>query len=452
MADIHPGAEELEILDERVDPHFGAVPGPGSEAGEPAAVEGRSAQESGEERPQPSFVLSCNRAGSTLLRFILDTHPEVYCPPELFLGQAAHSLAIFLCGLDGRISYFEADGKIYVSEGIAATVRNLLSERLVAQMSSKGKRIWCEKTPQNVHHLQLLEILFPQAKYVCLHRHCCDVVVSAMKLAGRISAIQKYIYRSEGHVLTGTIRWWCDVTRSLLEMEEKHPERCFRLRYEDLVTDPGSVLPPLFSFLGVDWNAELLETVFSSQHDRGYEDPNIRFTSRIHADSMGTGAELSLDGVPDEVASDMRGLLARLGYPELISQAGGAAEAATEITMPWFFETFLPERLAARPDLAAGIDRTFVFAIDGPGGGTWVVDMRQGGSREVREGAGSQCTVMVSAADLAAISRGKLNPNKAYADRKLRLAGKVDLAILERLTQLLRQPAAEATEQQPALS
>ena len=31
---------------------------------------------------EPVGVLTCARSGSTLLRFILDSHPELACPPE----------------------------------------------------------------------------------------------------------------------------------------------------------------------------------------------------------------------------------------------------------------------------------------------------------------------------------------------------------------------------------
>ena len=35
----------------------------------------------------PVFVLCCARSGSTLLRYMLDTHPDVCCPPELHLSD-----------------------------------------------------------------------------------------------------------------------------------------------------------------------------------------------------------------------------------------------------------------------------------------------------------------------------------------------------------------------------
>jgi hypothetical protein len=41
----------------------------------------------------PLFVLSCERSGSTLLRYLIDTHPELASPGELVLGQLVATLA-----------------------------------------------------------------------------------------------------------------------------------------------------------------------------------------------------------------------------------------------------------------------------------------------------------------------------------------------------------------------
>ncbi|MFN2568680.1 MAG: sulfotransferase [Candidatus Dormibacteria bacterium] len=40
----------------------------------------------------PIFVVCCSRSGSTLLRYILDTHPLVACPPELHVAQLCRRL------------------------------------------------------------------------------------------------------------------------------------------------------------------------------------------------------------------------------------------------------------------------------------------------------------------------------------------------------------------------
>jgi hypothetical protein len=41
----------------------------------------------------PVFVLTASRSGSTLLRFILDSHPDLACPPEASVASSAAALA-----------------------------------------------------------------------------------------------------------------------------------------------------------------------------------------------------------------------------------------------------------------------------------------------------------------------------------------------------------------------
>src|SRR5580700_1187265 len=41
----------------------------------------------------PVFVLCAGRSGSTLLRFLLDAHPDLACPPETRLPWLARQLA-----------------------------------------------------------------------------------------------------------------------------------------------------------------------------------------------------------------------------------------------------------------------------------------------------------------------------------------------------------------------
>jgi hypothetical protein len=376
---------------------------------------------------QPIFVLSCNRSGSTLLRSILDAHPEIYCPSELSLGQAAHSLAILLAGLEGRGSLQESAGKLSITPAVAEPIRAFIQERIASYASHQGKRRWCDTTPGNVHHLKLLDVLFPDAKHICLYRHALDVTVSALPTAVRIAGLQKHIYQSSGHVPTGTIRWWCEMTSEILERERTAPDRCFRLRYEDLVRTPGQVLGRLFSFLGLAWDERRLDGVLSAAREAGHEDE----------ESLGTGSSLALEEVPAEVLSAMRQLLAELGYPEAGARPP-AAEAAGKVAMPWFFESFLPGQIQAMPDLAASIDATFRIAVDGPEGGTWTVDLRPDRLGVRPENGQALATLVLSASDLTAISRGALNASMAFHEGRLRIAGTHDYDKLHKLVQLFQ--------------
>src|SRR6185369_12976778 len=123
----------------------------------------------------------------------------------------------------------EPAGKLALTKAVAEPIRTFIQKRIASYASHQGKRRWCDTTPGNVHHLRLLDILFPAAKHICLYRHALDVTVAALPTAVRIPGLQKHIYQSSGHVTTGTIRWWCEMTSEILERERNAPDRCFRL-------------------------------------------------------------------------------------------------------------------------------------------------------------------------------------------------------------------------------
>ena len=50
-------------------------------------------RDDGETADDPVFVLCAGRSGSTLLRFLLDAHPDLACPPETRLPWLARQLA-----------------------------------------------------------------------------------------------------------------------------------------------------------------------------------------------------------------------------------------------------------------------------------------------------------------------------------------------------------------------
>ncbi len=49
----------------------------------------------------PTFVLCHGRSGSTLLRFLLDSHPELACPPETNLPALCAHLATVWSLIEG---------------------------------------------------------------------------------------------------------------------------------------------------------------------------------------------------------------------------------------------------------------------------------------------------------------------------------------------------------------
>ena len=352
-------------------------------------------------------------------------------------------MGIFLGGLEGRRFHpTEMDEKL--SE-VLREIRRFLSGHLESRTRSLGKRLWCEKSPNNLQYLSLINGLFPQARHLCLYRHCLDFVQSATTLAERIADFIPYFYKHKGHQTSALIDYWTEQNRALREFERAHAGRCFSLRYEDLVLDTPRVVGSLFSFLRLDWDERLLDQVFSAKHDKGVEDENIRFTSRILAHRVGSGRTLSLEGVSEELLDGMREMLQELGYPAEYDspaepQAPAAGSGSEAPILSWLFESHFREQLRNRP-AGSSNGSSYRFDITGGACASWLVDLRESEPKISAGGGEAACVIEMSAGDLIAIAEGKLNPMVAFQEGRLRIMGRAELSELQELTLLLTVPS-----------
>jgi len=86
------------------------------------------------------------------------------------------------------------------------------------------------------------------------------------------------------------------------------------------------------------------------------------------------------------------------------------------------------------------IKGVFCFKVkDGPGGkdGVWVVDVKNGkGSVKFGSTEKADCTVTMKDSDLVQLMTGKMNPQTAFFQQKLKLQGNLGLAMKLRELQL----------------
>ena len=140
------------------------------------------AREQGATCDSPVFVLTSSRSGSTLLRFILDSHPELACPPETVVSSACASLLrswmiLEEAGSEGKPL---TDAGQVPAEGIAV-VQSSIDRLFGAYLRRRGKRRWADKSLDNHVNADLLAQAYPKAKFICLYRHCMDVIASGVE-------------------------------------------------------------------------------------------------------------------------------------------------------------------------------------------------------------------------------------------------------------------------------
>jgi putative sterol carrier protein len=93
-------------------------------------------------------------------------------------------------------------------------------------------------------------------------------------------------------------------------------------------------------------------------------------------------------------------------------------------------------KLREKPDDFAEIGAVYKFVIEGPEGGTWIIDLRKEtlGVRAADEDA--ECTVQILDEHFVELFSGKLPPESALLSGKIKLTGNVLLAV--RFAELLK--------------
>lgn len=236
------------------------------------------------------------------------------------MGQLAKFLKLAVA----RTTGFITPGTVGEREQIVQKeVRKILDGFMDSHLRAIGKKVWCDKTPQNVNDLKEIEWAFPDARYICLYRNGLDVAQSGLQMPekGPMWWASPYVAKHPESYLAALLENWVEKTEAMVSFEAGNPRVC-PIKYEDLVEDPRKALDPVFRFLGMSWDHALLERVFRTPHDPGGGDNEITATNRIEKDRVGKGRRLDpslLAQVPRRLLERQKALDAVLGY----SRPGG---------------------------------------------------------------------------------------------------------------------------------
>ncbi len=262
---------------------------------------------------QPLFIMCAARSGSTLLRYVMDTHPQVYAPPELHLGR----LCADLVWAYTYSTALEAPADI-TAQALRRAGRDI-SRMMQAATAAHGKQVWCEKSVSSLAHADLLQSVFPDARYVCLYRHAGDMVHSGLRAQQRQGGgfgFEPYITRANGHELNALADYWCEQTLLLARLQQAVGERAVAVRYEALVSTPAPTVASLLRALSLPAAPGLIEQVFSTAHAPGPGDAKITQTDRV-LDRRGGGRALDWSTLADDRRARIDRICKRLAYPTL---------------------------------------------------------------------------------------------------------------------------------------
>jgi 2-polyprenyl-3-methyl-5-hydroxy-6-metoxy-1,4-benzoquinol methylase/acyl carrier protein len=240
--------------------------------------------------PPAVFVLAPPRSGSTLFRVLLGGHPRLFAPPELYLlgfdtlrerRQACQDRLRFL--LEGSIralmevrSCSADEASRFMEECEARDMTTPAFYRLL--QDELGERRLVDKTPGyslDPGTLRRAEEVFSEPLYVHLVRHPAAVVRSFEE--ARMDRIFDLAHSFSPRALAELV--WLVSHRNVLDfLSGVPPRRQHRVSFEELVREPAPVLEGVCRFLGLDFDAGMLEPYREKRH---------RMTDGIHPLSRG---------------------------------------------------------------------------------------------------------------------------------------------------------------------
>jgi len=245
------------------------------------------------ERDQPFFVIGAHRSGTTLLRFMLTSHPRLYVPPEsefipaFFGGSPSRRLSrtecrqilakVFRLRFVGEWSGPQPDIDDLVPGGATVTPAALIDALYTAYAHQHGAARWGDKTPTYSSYIDLLRGLFPGAKFIHLIRDGRDVALSVLDTWG---------HRAHVDLVFAARTWQRRITQARRSTAGFDPKHALELRYEDLVVEPEEQLRRVCHFLGEDFHPKMLDFRLSAEESvptGGFHDAvrNPLTTSRV---------------------------------------------------------------------------------------------------------------------------------------------------------------------------
>ena len=210
-------------------------------------------------KPVP-FIVGVGRSGTTMLRLMLDSHPDLAIPPETHFVPDVIDAINDGAGPDKVVEVMQSVrqwGDLHMEpDDVRARLEavsdwnagNALRAFYAIYGERQSKPRVGEKTPAYVRKMRLIEKAMPEARFIHVIRDGRDVALSRWK---------RTLGDKEPAPATQVAEGWQRRIRRAQRQGAKL-NHYHELRYEDLVTDTEPNLRRIAEFLELDWDPVMM--------------------------------------------------------------------------------------------------------------------------------------------------------------------------------------------------
>lgn len=228
--------------------------------------------------------MGAQRSGTTLLRLILNAHSRIAIPEEArfltpilkkkhlakhFSGESLRRLVRYLSANEQfRLWNYNSHPFLAgLSQKDAVSLRELIETMFSSYCAAEGKTIWGDKS-LFFSSIDILGTLFPDARFIHIVRDGRDVFDSWRKMDS-----------TKGNAAVIALDWRYKLYRIERSLKRIPSAQQLTIRYEDLIGEPEKQLKAICAFIGVEYEAGMLDFHKTSHQYIGDHHSNLIFNA-----------------------------------------------------------------------------------------------------------------------------------------------------------------------------